>query len=99
MSRQQLAFSILCILCSVTGLFAIVRHILIGFDGLVGGAFGLMFLFAWAAMRIMRRENVTDEAVFRLQNVPQWGELSPLRRHRLMLLEPRAFNLQHIQLP
>lgn len=87
MSRHQLAFSILCILCSVTGLFAIVRHILIGFDGLVGGAFGLMFLFAWVAIRIMRCENVTDEAIFRLKNAPQWGELSPLRRHCLMLLD------------
>ena len=87
MSRHQLAFSILCILCSVIGLFAIVRHILIGFDGLVGGAFGLMFLFAWAAIRIIRRENVTDEAILRLKNAPQWGEISPIRRHCLMLFD------------
>lgn len=87
MSRHQLAFSVLCILCSVTGLFAIVRHILVGFDGLVGGAFGLMFLFAWGAIRSLRRENVTDEAFFRLKNAPQWRELSPLRRRSLMLFD------------
>src|SRR3546814_6293605 len=87
MSRHQITFSILCILCSAAGLFAIVRRVLIGFDGLVWGAFSLMLLLAWAAIGIMRREVMTDEAIFRLKEAPQWRELSPLHRRRMMLLD------------
>src|SRR3546814_14009515 len=75
------------ILCSAAGLFAIVRRVLIGFDGLVWGAFSLMLLLAWAAIGIMRREVMTDEAIFRLKEAPQWRELSPLHRRRMMLLD------------
>jgi len=87
MSRHQLAFSILCILGSAVGLLAIMRRVLIGFDGVVWGGFGLMFLLAWAAMRIIRRQTVADEAIFRLKDAPQWRELSPLRRRLLLLLD------------
>lgn len=87
MSRHQMTFSILCILCSAAGLFAIVRNLLIGFDDLVLGAFSLMFLFAWAAIRIIKREAITDEAVFRLGQAPQWRELSPFRRRLMMVLD------------
>lgn len=87
MSRHQITFSILCILCSAAGLFAIVRRVLIGFDGLVWGAFSLMFILAWAAIRIMQREPMTDEAIVRLKEAPQWRELSPLRRRHMMLLD------------
>lgn len=87
MSRDKISFSILCILCSAAGLFAIVRRILLGWDGLVWGAFALMVLSAWAAIKIVQREPITDEAVVRLKQAPQWRELSPLRRRSMMLLD------------
>ncbi len=87
MSWRQMSFSVLCILCSVAGLFAIVRDLLIGFDGLVLGVFSLMFLFALAAIRIMQRQAITDEAVLRLGQAPQWRDLSPSRRRRMMLFD------------
>src|SRR3546814_15294737 len=46
-----------------------------------------MLLLAWAAIGIMRREVMTDEAIFRLKEAPQWRELSPLHRRRMMLLD------------
>src|SRR3546814_19025264 len=46
-----------------------------------------MLLCAWAAIGIMRREVMTDEAIFRLKEAPQWRELSPLHRRRMMLLD------------
>lgn len=84
---RQAAFSILCILCSAIGLFAISRRVLIGWDNLVWGAFGLMFLLAWAAMKLMQSRPMTDEAILRLKGAPEWRELSPLRRRRMALLD------------
>lgn len=95
MSQRQVTFSILCILCSAIGLFAIVRRVLIGSDGLVWGAFSLMFLLAWVAIKIMRRQPMTDEAIFRLQSAPEWRELSPLRRRCMVLFDwPLFFEIR-----
>ncbi len=87
MSSRQIIFSILCILCSAVGLFAIVRRILLGWDGLVWGAFGLMFISAWAAIKIMQHEPLANDTIFRLKDAPQWRELSPLRRRLMMLFD------------
>ena len=87
MFRYQVYFSILCVMCSAIGMFAIVRRILIGFDGVVWTAFGMMFVLAWAAIRIMRRQPMIDDAIFRLNSAPAWQELAPLRRYSLMMLD------------
>jgi hypothetical protein len=95
MSQHQVTFSIICMLSSVLGIFAIVRHVLIGSDGLGWVAFSLTFLLAWLAMKVMRDRPMTDEAIFRLQSAPQWRELSPLRRRCMMLFDwPLFFKIR-----
>jgi len=46
-----------------------------------------MFLLAWAAIKIMQRKPMTDEAIFRLKVSPEWRELSPLRRRCMLFLD------------
>jgi hypothetical protein len=92
MARRQLAFSILCIVGSVAGLFAILRRVLIGFDTVVWVAFGLMFLLVWIAMMVMRYQPVTSEPIVRLQSAPRWQELSFARRHVMLILDWPLFS-------
>jgi hypothetical protein len=87
MSRHQVTFSILCILGSAIGLFAIIRRIVVGADGFMWAAFSLMFVCAWAAMKVLGRKPITDEAIIRVKSVPEWRELSPLRRRCMALFD------------
>lgn len=87
MSRYQITLAVICMLAVATGLYAIVRTVLVGADSGVWTLPCFLLCLAFAVLWIIDRRPMMHAAVFRAADFPGWNELSPLQRRCLMLFD------------